>query len=87
MNQSACVQCGQTIGTEELRTSERAACPNCGGKTFTMAFHGRVQLSVQGAVTIKQRNRDKGGNPMTGYGKPEREQVFGLELSASGRMV
>ena len=87
MHQSTCVQCGHAIGTEELRTSESAACPNCGGKTFTMQFHTRVQFREHGAVTIKQRNRDKGGDPSLGYGEPEREQVIGPEISASGRMV
>lgn len=87
MHQSTCVQCGQNIGTEELRTSETAACPNWGGKTFTMAFFGHVHLREHGAMTIKQRDRDKGGNPTTGYGKPEREQVIGPEMSANGRMV
>ena len=87
MHQSTCVQCGHAIGTEELRTSESAACPNCGGKTFTMRFHISVQFREHGAVTIKQRNRDKGGDPLMGYGKPEREQVIGPEISASGRMV
>ena len=87
MHQSTCVQCGQPIGTEELRTSQSAACPNCGGKIFLMQFHSRVQFREHGAMTIKQRNRDKGGDPSTGYGKPEREQVIGPEMSASGRMV
>lgn len=87
MHQSTCVQCGHIIGTEELRTSESAACPNCGSKTFTMEFYSRVQFRTHGAVTIKQRDRDKGGDPRTGYGEPEREQVIGPELSASGRMV
>ena len=52
-----------------------------------MTFYSRVQFREHGAVTIKQRDRDKGGDPMAGYGKPEREQVIGLETSASGRMV
>ena len=87
MHQSTCIQCGQVIGTEELRTSESAACPSCGGGNFRMHFHSHVQFHEHGAVTIKQRNRDKGGDPSTGYGKPEREQVVGPEMSASGRMV
>lgn len=52
-----------------------------------MAFFGHVHLREHGAMTIKQRDRDKGGNPTTGYGKPEREQVIGPEMSANGRMV
>jgi DNA-directed RNA polymerase subunit RPC12/RpoP len=87
MHQSICIQCGQSIGTEELRTSESAACPNCGGKTFTMQFHSRVQLRSLGAMTIKQRDPNKTGDPMTGYGKPSFEHVIGPEFSASGKLV
>jgi hypothetical protein len=87
MHQSTCKQCGQTIGTEELRTSENASCPRCGGKDFSMTFYAREEYREHGAVLIKQRDRDKGGNPASGYGKPEREHLIGLEKSASGRMV
>jgi len=52
-----------------------------------MQFYSRVQLRPHGAVTIKQRDPDKAGDPMTGYGKPSREHVIGPETSASGRLV
>jgi len=51
-----------------------------------MAFFGHVHLREHGAMTIKQRDRDKGGNPTTGYGKPEREQVIGPEMSAKAML-
>lgn len=38
-------------------------------------------------MTTKQRDPDKTGDPMTGYGKPSLEHVIGPEKSASGRLV
>lgn len=88
MHQSTCTQCAHSIGTEELRTSESAACPNCGCKSFKMEFYSKVTLRPNGAMTVKQRDPDKPGDPKSGgYGKPSFEHIVGPERSASGKLV
>lgn len=52
-----------------------------------MQFYVQEQFRTHGAVRIRQRDPNKGGDPTTGFGKPAREQIVGSEMSASGRLV
>ena len=82
MSHSVCKQCNHVMLTEELRTSEKAVCPKCGNKHFTMTFHSTMEFLPNNSTRVKQKDPYHRSDK-----KLRREHFVGMEENQDGKLM